>query len=58
MKLVGVFLGYLLFVFSLFQVDLRQDKQGDVLWSLMMLVGLIMMILCILLHFVPDFFKS
>ncbi len=58
MKLLGALLGYVLFVFSLFQVDLREDKSGDVLWSLMMLVGLVMMILFILLHFVPEFFKS
>jgi len=58
MKLVGALLGYILFVFSLFQVDLREDKPGDTLWSLGMLLGLIMMVLFILLHFVPDFFKS
>jgi hypothetical protein len=58
MKLVGALLGYILFVFSLFQVDLREDKPGDTLWSFCMLLGLIMMVLFILLHFVPDFFKS
>ncbi len=58
MKLIGALLGYILFVFSLFQVDLRKDKPGDILWSLGMLVGLVMMILFILLHFVPDFFKG
>ena len=58
MKLIGVLFGYLLFVYSLFQVDLRKDKPGDVLWSLMMLVGLVMMILFVLLNFVPNFFKG
>ncbi len=58
MILVGALLGYVLFVFSLFQVDLRVDKPGDILWSLGMLLGLIMMVLSILLHFVPDFFKT